>query len=357
MVFLIKSRGSALAVEPGRYIKRPQRGGTMKDKNEFLRTMMLSLLIFYSIGVYAQSVRNPQQDLSITFSSKRDGENGSVFGRIVNKSANAYPCVTIQFDLYTRYDLLPPGEKSRHLGVLNVEVLNLNPRAVQDYQKELPYKAGIGFKSISECLNPPPKVLPDAPKILSFTAEPVRIRAGETTTLQWRTTNTDQVFVGEANPEFSTSNLEFIRNPRAIESSGSLQVTPSQTIKYSLQAKKGGRSTIATLTVEVTSASRSGVCTISGQILKDKTEYATKIGLYRVGDTSRRLFSSAVNSTGQYRFINVPEGKYLVIAKGRYPFLGEKLGSLAPFPSSQEVTCQPNRLIRVPHFTIRSNEG
>jgi len=223
----------------------------MKNRHEFLSiSLLLPLLLFFSPGVYTQLAKDPQRDLSVSFSSKHEGTDpGSVFGVVTNKSANAYPCVRIEFDLYM--PLRPLGPKS-HLGVLRVEVRNVHPRAVRDYQRGLPFPATIGLKSVSECPEQPTEELPD---ILSFTVTPPRIQAGQTATLQWRTANTDHVFIGERNPEWPrTSSAEPIRAPRGIAPSGSLQVSPSQTTTYTLGAAKWADSVFKSVTVEVTSS-------------------------------------------------------------------------------------------------------
>src|SRR4051794_13165365 len=109
----------------------------MKNRHGGSRTMtLLSLLIFFGTGGYAQSARDPKSDLSVSFSSRHEGtEPGSVFGVVSNKSANNYPCVLLEFDLSTRFDLRAPGEESRSLGVLAVELQNLQPRGEQKYEK------------------------------------------------------------------------------------------------------------------------------------------------------------------------------------------------------------------------------
>ena len=123
------------------------------NRREVLNVLTLFLLVhFFSPGAYAQPAKDPQQDLSVTFSSTREGkEAGSVFGVVRNNSANAYPCVRLEFDLYTRFDTRPPGDIGRHLGVLPVELQNLQPRTARKYVQQLPYPAGIGLKSVSEC--------------------------------------------------------------------------------------------------------------------------------------------------------------------------------------------------------------
>src|ERR1041384_3924570 len=129
----------------------------MRNRHEFLKIPMLLLLLpAFGPGVYAQLAKDPQRDLSASFSSRHKGnEPGSVFGVGTNRSINSYPCVRIEFDLYTRFDLRPPGEQSQHLGVLSVEVQNVSPRSVVNYHEQLTFPAGIGLKSITECQGQP----------------------------------------------------------------------------------------------------------------------------------------------------------------------------------------------------------
>ena len=236
----------------------------MKNRHEFLRIVMLfPLLVFLNTVANAQS---PQQDLSVLVSTLNQGADlSSVFGTVKNKSDNAYPCVRLDFDLYTRSDPRSTGNERRHLGILQVNVLGLQPRGERDYEKQLPFRAGgLMLKSVSECR---PKELPDAPEILSFTAEPARINAGETTTLRWRTANIDQLFFGKRNPQWPDTSSDPILTPRGIDPAGSFPVNPSQTSTYVLEAKKGGRSVIKMVTVEVTSApTPPATCSITGQV-------------------------------------------------------------------------------------------
>jgi hypothetical protein len=325
----------------------------MKNQHEFVSILMLlPLLLFFSQVGYAQLAKDPQRDLSVTFSSRHEGkDSGSVFGVVRNNSANAYPCVRIEFDLYTRFDMRPPGQEGRHLGVLPVEVQNLQPRGVRDYQQRLPFPAGIGIKSVSECPEQPAKELPDAPEILSFTVAPQRIHAGKTATLQWRTANTDHVFVGERNPEWPHTSPEPIRAPRGIEPSGSLQVSPSQTVIYRLEAKKEGKSTLQDVTVEVTSfPTPAATCSIAGR-LSGKLQWDTKDD--RGQPVSLTLTHMYMRTPGaaqpvharvqgeEYIFANVPAGQTYTIVPGN--FLSQ--------PREIDVECLPN----TPHiadFTI-----
>jgi hypothetical protein len=116
-----------------------------------------------SLAVGAQAP-DPRTDLSVSFSSKHAGqEAGFVFGTVRNSSANAYPCVSIEFNLSTRFDMRKPGEPGRQLGVLQVEVENVQPRSTKDYRHDLPFPAGIGLKSVSVCATDAPPTPPETP--------------------------------------------------------------------------------------------------------------------------------------------------------------------------------------------------
>ena len=129
----------------------------MRNQHALLSKLLpLPLLLFFSLEAYAQSDRDPRRDISVGFGSKLEGKDaGSVFGTLTNNSANTYPCVRIEFGLFTRFDLRPQGQKARHLGVLPVVVQDLQPRSVRDYEQRLPFPAGFGLKSVSECTVPP----------------------------------------------------------------------------------------------------------------------------------------------------------------------------------------------------------
>lgn len=314
----------------------------MKNRHEFLRIMiLLPLLLFVSTGVYTQLAKDPRRDLSVSFSLKQEGSDpGSVFGVVTNKSANAYPCVRIEFDLYTPFDLLPTGQVRLHLGVLPVEVQNVSPRTGRNYQQPLPFPAAMLLKSVSEC----PKPMPDAPEILSFTVAPPGIQAGQTATLQWSTANTAQVFVGERNPEWPRTSSEPILAPRGFDPSGSWQVSPSQTVTYRLEAKKEGKSTFKDVTVEVTSAPPPpATCSITGQIkgpLRWKTEddlgqhgVATLTHIIMKAPGVTQTMRAQIRRDGTYIFENVPAGKTYKIFPDYFRSQPEQI----------EVQCQPNK--------------
>jgi hypothetical protein len=308
----------------------------MKDWQNLL-SLLCSLMLFCSPRAYAQLAHDPQRDVSVTFSSRHEGQDpGAVFGVVRNNSTTAYPCVRIAFDLYTRFDLRPPGQKGRHLGVLYVEVKNIQPRSVRDFEQRLPYPAGVGLESVRSC-----QELPDAPEILSFTVTPKRIHAGATATLQWRTANTDHVFVGEGNLGWSRTSPEPIVAPRAVKSSGSLQVSPSQTVKYRLQAQKGGRSTFNDVAVEVTNpATPKATCSITGRIFGklqwdvrgDRGQpYSVKLTHICMTTPGADPVRAPVRQ-GKYKFSNVAAGKTYRISPDNF----------RAQPRYITVSCQPN---------------
>ena len=99
----------------------------------------------------------------------------------------------------------------------------------------------------------------------------------------------------------------------------------------------------------------STVCTISGSITRDKPEYATRVNLLR-DDGSRTVVLWVPVNSGRYGFANVPVGKYVVVPKGNYPTGEGRMGGLAPFPWSENVSCEPNGNYTV-NFKISSTEG
>lgn len=197
----------------------------------------------------------------------------------------------------------------------------------------------------------PPKRLPDPPRILSFTIAPERIRAGETATLRWTTANTEQVIVGESNPQWPQSG-EAIRTVLSSERSGSLQVSPSQTITYTLHARKGGRSVFKLLTVQVTSAPPPpATCTISGQIFGKLTWNSTDDRGQPFSATLKQMYMSSNESDERvysrlqgrtYTFTNVPAGQTYKISPDNF----------RSRPMERTVTCQPGTVHRGINFEL-----
>jgi hypothetical protein len=331
----------------------------MKNRHQLLNILFLLPLVFlFGPNAYPQG-KDPAKDLSVSWSSRREPEPGSIFGSLTNKSVNSYPCVRIEFDLFTRFDLRKPGEQSKYLGVFTVGVKGISPRTVRNFEQPLPYPAGIGLRSVSECQ--PDKSVPSDMKILSFTITPATIVAGQTATLQWQTENSETVQVGMQNPEvLRDQRAERILKPRTVESSGSLQVTPSQTTTYALKATKGSLSIYPrSVTVTVTNPPPppppppQGFCTIFGKVSNDLPEYVTMINIYRPGDLKRAVLTRRVRAGGEFSIPNIPVGEYDVIPRGSYPNSRMNIG---PNPRARRITCQPAGS-HPAYFRIQSNEG
>ena len=186
----------------------------------------------------------------------------------------------------------------------------------------------------------PPKRLPDPPVILSFTIAPLRIQAGQTATLQWSTTNTERVFIGEPDPEWRTSG-ELIRAARAVELSGSLVVNPSKTATYRIKVQKGGRSVYKDVTVLVMIApTPPATCSISGQIFGRLTWNSSDDRGQPFSATLRQVYISSDGTDPRvytrlrgrmYTFTNVPAGQTYKISPDNF----------RARPREITVSCQP----------------
>jgi len=321
---------------------------------------LLPLVLSFSLGAGGQPARDPQRDVSVTFSLQREGQDpGSVVGVVKNTSTSAYGCVRLEFDLATPFDLRRAGEDPRHLGMLTVDVQGLQPQEERSYQERLPFPAGIGLTSVRECPAPPDKSPGDMPRIASLAIAPQPLRAGQAATLQWETENTDAVFIGESNPEWPRISQEAILAPRRVQPSGSLQVTPGQAVTYRLEAKKGAKSVFRDVSVEVTST-----CTITGRLegpanlhfeTTDDRGQPVSVTLTRMrltsatapGDAPLTAVIQLGERVGQkqfatYTFTNVPAGKtYRVFPAG---FRAQ--------PRDRTVECRPNATHGEQHFRI-----
>ena len=128
--------------------------------------LIVSCFILLSPELTADPNKGLSEELKVNFSTKRTGdEPGTLVGSVENPSDKAYPCVQIEFEMKTRFDLRTPGEKARHLGTLSVEVHDLAPHSEESFQKPLPGPAGIRFGSVMACPaesseEPPPKEPP-----------------------------------------------------------------------------------------------------------------------------------------------------------------------------------------------------
>ncbi|MDH4078361.1 MAG: hypothetical protein OEU68_00935 [Nitrospira sp.] len=183
-----------------------------------------------------------------------------------------------------------------------------------------------------------PKEMPDAPKIISFTVSPQRIDPGATGTLQWSTANTDNVVISERNQK----KLLLVQN--APETSGSLQISPTQTATYRILARKGSRSVSRDVTIQVTKQSApTATCSITGQISGkldwDLTDLrgeplrlkVTEIYMEIPGETTNWIRARLQGRT--YEFKNVPAGKTYRI----FPNTTRKE------PYERVVVCEPNQ--------------
>jgi hypothetical protein len=183
---------------------------------------------------------------------------------------------------------------------------------------------------------------PGSPAILSFTATPSTILKGDASVLRWQVSNAEHIWISIVERPDSADCVR--------QASGEMRVTPERATTYKLHVWGRNIHILREVTVQVNEPS--GFCTISGEIRNYKTEYATTVGLYATG-SAQPLFSTPVNSNGDFGFSRVPEGNYQVIPKGRYP--DGKL-AIGPIPRSYSILCRPNGSHRV-HFRIGSNEG
>ena len=53
----------------------------------------------------------------------------------------------------TPYEARARGEQPRHLGVLSVELSDIQPHDTREYKKRLPFPAGIGLRSVNSSPN------------------------------------------------------------------------------------------------------------------------------------------------------------------------------------------------------------
>ena len=184
----------------------------------------------------------------------------------------------------------------------------------------------------------PPKTSAGFPGIPSFTAAPPRIEAGLTATLSWSTTNAEQVFVGEANPQWRNGG-EPILAPVVVQQTGSLEVTPSKTTVYRIKAQRGGRSSFKDVTVVVLPAPPP-TCTILGQISGPLAWNFTDDRGQPQTATLRQVIMEPENGDESvharlqgrnYIFTNVPAGQTYKIFPDHF----------RASPSERIVQCQP----------------
>lgn len=175
-------------------------------------------------------------------------------------------------------------------------------------------------------------------RILSFTATPAVVHKGEEVVLRWRVSGAEHIWLS-IGPTLDAS--------RCIEQeSGELRVTPSVDGTPTLHAYGQGShvSQEAPIQVDV-----EGFCTISGEVARDKKEYGTSVGLFRL-NSKTRTSAATVDSQGRYSFPRVPVGDYRVVVTGTYP------SSVMPSPRSANIQCLANGSHRA-DFRIASTEG
>ena len=109
--------------------------------------------------------------------------------------------------------------------------------AGQSYSFRLTVKDPLGAQGTAHVTvsagNPAP------PQIITFTANPTSIAAGQSSTLNWQVVNADTVTITSLG---------------TVQLSGSSPVSPAATTTYTLTATRGGQTATATATVTVTSA-------------------------------------------------------------------------------------------------------
>jgi hypothetical protein len=76
------------------------------------------------------------------------------------------------------------------------------------------------------------------PRIIKFTAEPVTIQQGQSTTLLWKVDHADAVSI---QPAVGT-----------VDAEGSLEVRPSSSVAYTIVARGSGGSSASTVRITVT---------------------------------------------------------------------------------------------------------
>jgi len=179
---------------------------------------------------------------------------------------------------------------------------------------------------------------PASPQILSFTATPSVIRKGEEVILRWRVSGAEHIWLSIAPSLDATRCIE--------QESGEIRVTPSLDGTLTLHAYGQGMHVFQEAAIQVIVE---GFCTISGEVERDRSEYGTRIELYRLNSKTPTL-TAILDSRGQYSFSRVPVGDYRVVPTGRYP------SSVRPAPRSVNIQCFPNGSHRA-NFRIASTEG
>lgn len=141
----------------------------MKTRLSFC-TFVALMLAPFATAPRTQEAVDPALGLTVRFSSTGPGNGrGSIVGSLTNTSANRYPCVRIEFDLFARYDPSAGGSSRPAPTTLPVTLRNVAPQSGQRFAAPLRLPARIGLKSVSLCARPdrpipaPDPVSPAAP--------------------------------------------------------------------------------------------------------------------------------------------------------------------------------------------------
>lgn len=390
----------------------------MKNRAVFTTLLLLSLLVLLTSLTHAQPARDMRRDLTVSHGSSRGhGEFGAVNGKVKNVSANHYACVRLDFNLYTRYDMQQPGQPSRHLGVLSLEVRDLPPQSEREFFKPLPFAAGLEPKPLSECTGriteptvPQSTVIPNVneqrvalyehPNFggrqkafgtghyslgdFNDVASSIKVPAGLVVIVYEHSTQNvghglwvdfmeDQPDLAQFNLDNKISHVKIVprRNSDSVWVRNSLQNGRFEAGHYLVIGRRGGPPPanpnpligppIPAPNGTPTTPPPPAVCTIAGTV-RSSSEYRTYIPrtlitLHRPNGSATSFSMQVIN--GQYRFTNVPEGTYEVRGTGPYPIFETPRGSssLRPFAdTSQTVTCQRDGSYTV-NFEIRNTDG
>ena len=192
--------------------------------------------------------------------------------------------------------------------------------------------------------NPNPVVAPfkegHLPEITSFEAEPNLVTEGGSTTLRWQTAKADRVVIGERYPKrVPDAESQTIHWQGAVELSGTSRKTPTRPTVYILKAEKGDQSTTKAVLVDMRSAPPT-FCSVSGQLIGNRPSYRTKVELRRY-DTDEVVKRDVVLGL-QFRFENIPVGRYKVVPRGTFPPENGNYSNFGFLPKGDSITCRQN---------------
>ncbi|HEY9501066.1 MAG TPA: hypothetical protein VIR01_05480 [Pyrinomonadaceae bacterium] len=210
----------------------------MKNLRVLLCLLMLLPLLSIAPGAYTQTGLNAERDVEATVATQ---EPNIVLGKVINKSANVYPCIRLLVNLR---DPISP----KHLGTFPIYFQNLKAQETRDYSQLLPFPAIATQKAIGACQWDDKDDPANFPHIISFTVSRTRIHPGETATLEWKTFNTEAVLFNQRNP---TAGFPPPNAGRPLALSGSMTIRPRFTTKYYIEAKKWAYSAVGSVMVEV----------------------------------------------------------------------------------------------------------